>query len=100
MRFLDCDGCGGCSYTHFEGIVKIDSVEINPKNGSIKYVFLKSDTSKALFYFSENSQYFRLNNIDQNQFKDSLSEFHIKGAYQTNGTCTPYFIDTIYYVEK
>ena len=93
---VDCPGCGGCSYTNFEGIVKIDSLGINPKNGSIKYVYLKSDTSKALFYFSGNSQHFRLNNLDQNHFKDSLGKFHIKGAYQTSGTCVPYFIDTIY----
>ena len=97
---VDCDGCGGCSYSQFEGMVKVDTIHYNLKTDSIDYCILKSDTSKALFYFDKYDIYSQKGVLNSKLITDSETKFFIKGNYITTGTCTPYNIDTIYLIKK
>ena len=97
---VDCDGCGGCSYSNFEGIVIIDSIKFDLKTDSIDYCILKSNTSKIQFYFDKHDIYSLNSPLKPILIKDPKTNFFLKGSHITKGSCVPYNIDTIYYIKK
>ena len=94
-HYLDCAGCGGCSYVKFEDQVQIKSAQY--KNDTLVEVLFSSIIDSTQFNYHINSWdiYERFTNLDPNLYSNKKTTFHISGEKITSGSCAPYFIKKI-----
>ena len=100
INFVDCEGCGGCSYAKFEDQVQIKSTQL--KNDTIVEVLFNSiiDSTQISYHINSWEIYQKFTNLDPNLFKNNKQTFHISGEKITSGSCQPYHIKKIEVVKN
>ena len=96
VNFVDCIGCGGCSYSNFTDTVSLQKIDF--KNDTIYEFHFKSklNTPNKTYRLSESEipepvpAYELISLKNSNQLL-----FEISGEHIINGTCAPYFITSL-----
>ena len=100
INFVDCPGCGGCTYEKFEDQVFVKTTKW--ENDSIIEVTLKSvtDTTQSTFYLDNWEITQRFQHLDPILFKNKKQKFLIEGEIATSGACVPYVIQKLELVKN